>query len=198
MKRTVTLPVMRVMAALMLSVFAFAEALAQTEGSYYMNIYYKDGGKYRVAVQDVDKVDFTFDMSLVEGVEYVDLGLSVNWATFNIGADNPEDAGNYYQWGGLGTPELYDFDHCPYANGQNSESNDEQYTKYVLSARYGTVDRKIFLDPQDDAALQTVNKFIKKLVEDLPLFAEDWLPEMEAFDDGDFEMSMRAMIHWNI
>ncbi|MBQ9386418.1 MAG: RagB/SusD family nutrient uptake outer membrane protein [Bacteroidaceae bacterium] len=152
MKRTVTLPVMRVMAALMLSLFAFAEALAQTEGSYYMNIYYKDGGKYRVAVQDVDKVDFTFDMSLVEGVEYVDLGLSVNWATFNIGADNPEDAGNYYQWGGLGTPELYDFDHCPYANGQNSESNDEQYTKYVLSARYGTVDRKFFLDPQDDAA----------------------------------------------
>ena len=39
---------------------------------------------------------------------------------------------------------------------------------------------------------------VKKLVEDLPLFAEDWLPEMEAFDDGDAEMSIRAMIHWNI
>ncbi|SHK52211.1 glycine hydroxymethyltransferase [Selenomonas ruminantium] len=52
--------------------------------------------------------------------------------------------------------------------------------------------------PQDEAAMQTVSKFIKKLVEDLPLFAEDWLPEMEAFDDGDAEMAMRAMIHWNI
>ena len=52
--------------------------------------------------------------------------------------------------------------------------------------------------PQDEAAIQSVSKFIKKLVEDLPLFAEDWLPEMEAFDDGDAEMSIRAMIHWNI
>ena len=62
----------------------------------------------------------------------------------------------------------------------------------------GRVLGEFLSSPQDDAALQTVNKFIKKLVEDLPLFAEDWLPEMEAFDDGDFEMSMRAMIHWNI
>ncbi len=52
--------------------------------------------------------------------------------------------------------------------------------------------------PQDDAAMQTVSKFVKKLVEDLPLFAEDWLPEMEAFDDGDAEMAMQAMVHWNI
>ena len=74
-------------------------------------------------------------------------------------------------------------------------------TRYLQAEEMEEVGRVLgeFLkSPQDDAALQTVNKFIKKLVEDLPLFAEDWLPEMEAFDDGDFEMSMRAMIHWNI
>ncbi|MBQ1756938.1 MAG: Ig-like domain-containing protein [Erysipelotrichaceae bacterium] len=31
--------------------------------------------------------------------EYVDLGLSVNWATCNIGADKPEEYGDYFAWG---------------------------------------------------------------------------------------------------
>ncbi len=30
---------------------------------------------------------------------YVDLGLSVKWATMNVGATSPEDYGNYYAWG---------------------------------------------------------------------------------------------------
>lgn len=33
------------------------------------------------------------------GFEYVDLGLSVMWATCNVGADKPEDSGKYFQWG---------------------------------------------------------------------------------------------------
>jgi glycine hydroxymethyltransferase len=74
-------------------------------------------------------------------------------------------------------------------------------TRYLQAEEMEEVGRVLgqFLkSPQDDVAMQVVNKFIKKLVEDLPLFAEDWLPEMEAFDDGDAEMSIRAMIHWNI
>lgn len=31
--------------------------------------------------------------------EYVDLGLSVKWATCNLGASNPWEYGNYYAWG---------------------------------------------------------------------------------------------------
>lgn len=31
--------------------------------------------------------------------EAVDLGLSVKWATCNVGANSPEDYGTYYQWG---------------------------------------------------------------------------------------------------
>ena len=31
--------------------------------------------------------------------EYVDLGLSVKWATFNEGATSPEDYGDYFAWG---------------------------------------------------------------------------------------------------
>ena len=33
------------------------------------------------------------------GHEYVDLGLSVKWATCNIGAEKPEDFGDYFAWG---------------------------------------------------------------------------------------------------
>ena len=32
-------------------------------------------------------------------VEYVDLGLSVKWATCNLGAATPEETGDYYGWG---------------------------------------------------------------------------------------------------
>lgn len=35
----------------------------------------------------------------INGYEYVDLGLSVKWAACNVGADSPEEAGNYYGWG---------------------------------------------------------------------------------------------------
>jgi len=35
----------------------------------------------------------------INGHEYVDLGLSVKWATCNVGASSPADDGNYYAWG---------------------------------------------------------------------------------------------------
>ncbi|MCD8292128.1 MAG: serine/threonine protein kinase, partial [Prevotella sp.] len=35
----------------------------------------------------------------INGHEYVDLGLSVKWATCNVGASSPTGYGNYYAWG---------------------------------------------------------------------------------------------------
>ena len=32
-------------------------------------------------------------------MEYVDLGLSVKWATCNLGATKDDEIGNYYAWG---------------------------------------------------------------------------------------------------
>lgn len=34
--------------------------------------------------------------------EYVDLGLSVKWATMNIGAERITDHGSYFAWGETG------------------------------------------------------------------------------------------------
>ena len=49
--------------------------------------------------------------------EWVDLGLSVKWATCNVGASKPEDYGNYYAWGETTTKSSY------------TESNSKTYGK---------------------------------------------------------------------
>ena len=42
-----------------------------------------------------------------DGHEYVDLGLSVKWATCNVGASKPEEYGDYFAWGETSTKEEY-------------------------------------------------------------------------------------------
>lgn len=44
----------------------------------------------------------------VNGREAVDLGLSVKWATCNVGASSPEQYGGYYAWGETNTKYSYD------------------------------------------------------------------------------------------
>lgn len=48
----------------------------------------------------------------IEDHKYVDLGLSVKWATCNVGADKPEDYGGYYAWGETTTKSRYDWYNC--------------------------------------------------------------------------------------
>jgi hypothetical protein len=43
------------------------------------------------------------------GHDYVDLGLSVKWATCNIGASSPENYGGYFAWGENITKSFYDY-----------------------------------------------------------------------------------------
>ncbi|MBQ9559522.1 MAG: hypothetical protein IJV08_06005 [Bacteroidaceae bacterium] len=81
--------------------------------------------------------------------EYVDLGLPSGtlWATCNIGAEHPEDYGDYFAWGETTTKSTYDWSTYKYYNGSTST-----LTKYNNSSSYGTVDNKTELDPSDDAA----------------------------------------------
>lgn len=48
----------------------------------------------------------------LNGHEWVDLGLSVKWATCNIGASSPSDYGDYYAWGETNTKSRYDWSNC--------------------------------------------------------------------------------------
>lgn len=84
--------------------------------------------------------------------DYVDLGLSVKWATCNVGADKPEEYGNLYAWGETVTKyeNGYSWDNYIYCNGSNSK-----LTKYCKDRKYGDngfTDNKTTLDPEDDAA----------------------------------------------
>ncbi|MBQ9362325.1 MAG: Ig-like domain-containing protein [Bacteroidaceae bacterium] len=79
--------------------------------------------------------------------EAVDLGLSVKWATMNIGASSPEDYGDYFAWGETTAKDTYNWSTYKWCNG----SYDTQ-TKYCTSSSYGTVDNKTVLDLEDDAA----------------------------------------------
>lgn len=48
---------------------------------------------------DVARTMPEYDMSLPDGVEAVDLGLSVKWATCNFGANHPMEYGGHFAWG---------------------------------------------------------------------------------------------------
>ena len=50
---------------------------------------------------------FGQDQNKINGHEYVDLGLSVKWATCNLGANTPSDYGNYYAWGEIQPKQEY-------------------------------------------------------------------------------------------
>lgn len=77
----------------------------------------------------------------------VDLGLSVLWASCNVGASSPEECGNYYSWGETEPKTMYDLDTYKfYVPGAGD------YTKYNTLDAYGYVDGKTVLEPEDDAA----------------------------------------------
>lgn len=80
--------------------------------------------------------------------EYVDLGLSVKWATCNVGADSPEEYGDYFAWGETEPKSTYDWGTYKW-----SEGDSDNMTKYCTDSYYGTVDNKKQLDLSDDAAL---------------------------------------------
>ncbi|MBR0300091.1 MAG: Ig-like domain-containing protein [Bacteroidales bacterium] len=77
----------------------------------------------------------------------VNLGLSVKWASFNLGATTPEGYGNYYAWGEIVPKEIY-----YWSNYKFCSSSSWLLLKYCTSSSFGTVDNKAVLDPEDDAA----------------------------------------------
>jgi hypothetical protein len=62
----------------------------------------KKGGEQAFAKSDMQWVSFSEDTH-----EAVDLGLSVKWASCNVGGNAPQDYGNYYSWGETSTKSDY-------------------------------------------------------------------------------------------
>ncbi len=81
--------------------------------------------------------------------EFVDLGLSIKWATCNVGADKPEENGNLYAWGETDPRDIYDPGSWRTSKWGHFLFG---FTKYNTNSEYGTVDNKTTLDPEDDVA----------------------------------------------
>ncbi len=112
----------------------------QENTTYYARAY---------AINDIgvaygEEVSFT---NSTNGHEYVDLGLSVMWATCNVGADSPEDYGDYFAWGETEPKDDY---RCSTYKWRDVYEN---YTKYCTDNDHGNVDNKTVLESTDDAAI---------------------------------------------
>lgn len=73
-----------------------------------------------------------------EIAEAVDLGLSVKWASWNIGASKPEDYGFYFSWGETSPKTNYAWSTYKFGNSPS---------------KYNSTDNKKTLEPSDDAAV---------------------------------------------
>ena len=91
------------------------------------------------------------------GHDYVDLGLSVKWATCNVGAQNPEDFGEYYAWGETRSKLTYTWRGYRFRASGNSFS-DIKFSKYNHE-EFSVTQKKMtpmnaVLEPADDVANQ--------------------------------------------
>ena len=96
----------------------------------------------------LEKIDL--DCNLESQHEYVDLGLSVKWATCNVGAKKPEEYGDYFAWGESQPKKIYDS-----STYEHYFNNDCGLIKYCTNINYGKsdfIDKKTVLDSEDDAA----------------------------------------------
>lgn len=87
--------------------------------------------------------------------EFVDLGLpsGTKWATCNVGADTPEEYGDYFAWGEVSPKSSYTWANYKYCNGDFNS-----LTKYCSMSSFGDngfTDNLKVLEQSDDAA--TVN-----------------------------------------
>lgn len=87
----------------------------------------------------------------MDETKVVDLGLSVKWASCNLGANAPEEIGDYYAWGETETKTVFDYaTYKWYEEGGITKYCDLQGNSYWVGM--GSPDMKGLLDKEDDAA----------------------------------------------
>ena len=109
---------------------------------------------------------------------YVDMGGGMEWATFNVGADTPTDAGSYFAWGMTYTPGSYSW------NSYSLGREDNMW-------HYNSTDGLVNLMPRHDAATNWMGGLWH-----IPSSSEwDWLLR-ECFWDWDSDYQNSGMPGW--
>lgn len=120
----------------------------QPSTQYYLRAYAVCGSEYYYGPNKI----FVTANEAYDGHEYVDLGLPSGtlWAACNVGAEKPEEYGDYFAWGETETKAVYSWDTYKYSEGSYNT-----LTKYCTNFYYGFegyTDTLTMLLPEDDAA----------------------------------------------
>ena len=122
----------------LLGLCAFATALLAQQSENYTDI-------------TSDSTEAQPTSGVVAGHEWVDLGLSVKWATCNIGAQTAEEPGDLFAWGETMAKKKFTWKNYKYRlDGDDVRS--VRFTRYNTQHGRGKIDNNIQLSPLDDAA----------------------------------------------
>ena len=95
---------------------------------------------------------YAFPVRLVRDTvvpEYVDMGLSVKWANYNLGASTPAGVGDYYAWGETEPKTEYTWANYKWSNGSTIALT--KYCTVDTMGNDGFTDGLTTLLPEDDA-----------------------------------------------
>jgi hypothetical protein len=87
-----------------------------THTNYVMQIIKTASGDVKIPLSEIDSISFVKPVG-----DAVDLGLSVRWASYNVGANSSEDYGGYYAWGETEEKSCYSVSTYKYFNSTTIE-----------------------------------------------------------------------------
>lgn len=108
---------------------------------------------FECSISQLDSITFVGDDLIIEEEhEWVDLGLPSGtlWATCNVGANSPEEYGDYFAWGETEPKDNYNWSTYKYCKG--SENSLTKYCFEYFSGYNGFTDNITELLSEDDAA----------------------------------------------
>ena len=119
-----------------------------------------------------EKEQVTFDSNITlyaqwkenlscNGYEYVDLGLSVKWATCNLGAEKPEDAGGYYAWGEKFTKATYTSDNYSITSSPTTLPLRNDAANYIMKDNWRIPTKAEFKELIDNCTMTTLSYGVK-------------------------------------
>lgn len=124
-----------------------ASGNAYSVGTHKFEIWYNGKLIYTTTFEIEEK---SISWGIHNGHQYVDLGLSVKWATCNIGGKKPEDYGDFFAWGEISSKKEFVFD--SYRFRLSGDVYNPRYSKYVTDSDNGAKDNLTKLSMSDDAA----------------------------------------------
>lgn len=138
------------------------ESVATVDANGNVTSYALGKATIYVTAQDGSGVSSQCVVSVWDEPDIVDLGLSVKWSSWNIGASDPSGLGDLFSWGEIygnhDGKDNFDFYHYKWFQGERHSYNGtfglypETILKYNWLSDFGSIDNKTVLDLEDDAA----------------------------------------------